>query len=372
MNGRVYDPCLARFLQVDNFVQNDRNTQNLNRYSYVLNNPLTFSDPSGELFVEMAIFAGVQLGADLIRSKGNMNIGEMGISVLKGAAQGALASFGADGGMGAWEALGNALLDQVPMPQASFGDGNFTLGISPSLSIGSNGMRVGINAVGTIRMANTSISLYANAGFNPSMSDLSGLLTESKYSLIHGFTVAQTFGTSTLAYSQTYFGGHSEQMLHTLAFSSVDSHGNTWGISTDNDLPYMDGFRTASLAISVTNRSGYTATAGFSLWTGIDNGLTEDGKSYDSELETPGPIRNGNAFGGLGYNGRTYLAGWNSEAIRAFIQNNWHDFMGWDPWFVPWNGGIMGGASPHFEKKEYDDQFYWHTHSNYLPTIYKR
>ncbi|MGC8825332.1 MAG: RHS repeat-associated core domain-containing protein, partial [Bacteroidales bacterium] len=39
MNGRVYDPRLGRFLSPDNNVQAPTNSQNLNRYSYCLNNP---------------------------------------------------------------------------------------------------------------------------------------------------------------------------------------------------------------------------------------------------------------------------------------------------------------------------------------------
>lgn len=49
MNGRLYDPVLHRFLSPDNFVQDPFNTQNYNRYAYVLNNPLMYTDPSGEL-----------------------------------------------------------------------------------------------------------------------------------------------------------------------------------------------------------------------------------------------------------------------------------------------------------------------------------
>ena len=48
MNGRLYDPVLHRFLQPDNFVQDPFNTQNFNRYGYVLNNPLLYIDPTGE------------------------------------------------------------------------------------------------------------------------------------------------------------------------------------------------------------------------------------------------------------------------------------------------------------------------------------
>jgi RHS repeat-associated protein len=47
MNGRVYDPELGRFLTADPFVQFPTNTQSYNRYSYVLNNPLAYTDPSG-------------------------------------------------------------------------------------------------------------------------------------------------------------------------------------------------------------------------------------------------------------------------------------------------------------------------------------
>ena len=47
MNGRLYDPVLGRFLQADPIIQAPHNAQSHNRYSYVLNNPLSFTDPSG-------------------------------------------------------------------------------------------------------------------------------------------------------------------------------------------------------------------------------------------------------------------------------------------------------------------------------------
>ncbi len=47
MNGRMYDPVLARFLSPDKLLQNPSNTQNYNGYSYVLNNPLKYTDLSG-------------------------------------------------------------------------------------------------------------------------------------------------------------------------------------------------------------------------------------------------------------------------------------------------------------------------------------
>ncbi|MFV0573154.1 MAG: RHS repeat-associated core domain-containing protein, partial [Xanthomarina gelatinilytica] len=50
MNGRMYDAKLGRFLSPDNFIQDPYNTQSFNRYGYVWNNPLSYNDPSGELF----------------------------------------------------------------------------------------------------------------------------------------------------------------------------------------------------------------------------------------------------------------------------------------------------------------------------------
>ena len=47
MNGRMYDPIAGQFLSPDPFLQNPYLTQNFNRYSYCLNNPLKYVDPSG-------------------------------------------------------------------------------------------------------------------------------------------------------------------------------------------------------------------------------------------------------------------------------------------------------------------------------------
>ena len=50
MNGRVYDPELGRFLSADPFVPGAAFTQAYNRYAYAINNPLSYTDPSGFFF----------------------------------------------------------------------------------------------------------------------------------------------------------------------------------------------------------------------------------------------------------------------------------------------------------------------------------
>ncbi len=47
MNGRVFDPNIARFISADPFIQDPATIGSYNRYAYTLNNPLKFVDPSG-------------------------------------------------------------------------------------------------------------------------------------------------------------------------------------------------------------------------------------------------------------------------------------------------------------------------------------
>lgn len=53
MNARVYDPALGRFISPDPYVQMPDFTQNFNRYSYGLNNPLRYTDPDGEFVLTL-------------------------------------------------------------------------------------------------------------------------------------------------------------------------------------------------------------------------------------------------------------------------------------------------------------------------------
>ncbi len=46
MNGRVYDYNVARFLSVDPFIHGT-GSQGITPYSYILNNPLAGTDPTG-------------------------------------------------------------------------------------------------------------------------------------------------------------------------------------------------------------------------------------------------------------------------------------------------------------------------------------
>jgi len=68
MGARMYDPELGRFISPDSIVPDFSNPQSLNRYAYVVNNPLKYRDPTGH-WPEWADFAAgvvTQFGRDML------------------------------------------------------------------------------------------------------------------------------------------------------------------------------------------------------------------------------------------------------------------------------------------------------------------
>lgn len=93
-NARMYEPILGRFISPDPFVQMPDNSQNFNRYTCCLNNPLRYTDESGERFLVDDIFAFIIGGAINLTSniiQGNIS-GDFGECFIKG-----FAAFGAGG-----------------------------------------------------------------------------------------------------------------------------------------------------------------------------------------------------------------------------------------------------------------------------------
>ncbi len=106
MNGRIYDPVLGSFLSPDNYVQMPDNSQNFNRYSYCLNNPLKYTDPSGNLFGlddAFVAFALFNMASSMMQASFNgENVWKAGaLSLLSSAASYGIGSaFGGPGNFG--------------------------------------------------------------------------------------------------------------------------------------------------------------------------------------------------------------------------------------------------------------------------------
>lgn len=99
MNGRVYDPLMAQFLSPDPYIQAPGSWMNYNRYAYCWNNPLIYTDPSGEfitslflgpvgVFIDAALWSGT---INVVSNWKNIdNFGEGLAAFGAGATQGAL------------------------------------------------------------------------------------------------------------------------------------------------------------------------------------------------------------------------------------------------------------------------------------------
>jgi RHS repeat-associated protein len=240
MNGRMYDPVVGRMLSPDNYVQDGTNTQSFNRYSYCWNNPLKYTDPTGDFLAIpfLAVGFAAEFSSNLIQ----------GLN---------------DPGGRAWAAVNNTMNSinnalQVPVYQndktkITVGLNPFNLGVSASAThkegdftfSGSAGF--GLGGPFLVSNANYSDGTYS-AGLNLSMVEGPGGL-ESRIGLGGGYG-----GFST---GFTRFGGHNSQWNWFVQYRKGDFH-----ISMTNDAPLSDKFRTAAGEIGVG-----PVSYGFNLYT---------------------------------------------------------------------------------------------------------
>jgi RHS repeat-associated protein len=112
MNARLYDPVLGMMLSPDNYIQDPSFTQNYNRYGYCFNNPLRYTDPSGNAVIADDIAAAVIGGVLNVASnwKHIDNFGEGAAYFGIGAAGGWVGLYTAGVVGGAVIAAGNSLM----------------------------------------------------------------------------------------------------------------------------------------------------------------------------------------------------------------------------------------------------------------------
>lgn len=155
MNGRMYDPVLGRFSSPDPYVQLADFSQNYNRYSYCLNNPMRFTDPNGELFVIDDLIIAAAIGAvinvGIQGMSGNINsAGDFFLAAGIGAFSGAIGSFAGQavaGALGTATTLGGSIANGALIGASGGLAGGFVGGTGNAWMNGANfgqGLKAGL------------------------------------------------------------------------------------------------------------------------------------------------------------------------------------------------------------------------------------
>lgn len=366
MNGRLYDPMLHRFLMPDNFVQDPYNTQNFNRYGYVLNNPLKYTDPSGEFFwvavgigaLIGAMTAGAAYVAHAIQT-GSWNWGQFGVSLLGGAIIGALTWGQLPASMSVGYVTAHVATGFIAglLPSANLSVGNWSFSVSPSIALG-NGLGAGASFLASFSDGHFSFSGGVGVTYYGNYSGLGISGAEFRKSLQatwddggKGLTLGTNFwsgsgGMKDLEQRTGLLG------LHSGDFRTTYENDGGFGIKNLGLGDRGDSFRTAALQLTWKVNRDVELAAGFSIFTGQPGKDVEDG-AYTQE--TPFPYRNGIVYGGINYKGRSFLGGWNSEGNQNFFQNGFHNLMGKFPLNL-----IFAEPTAHFPKYNYSSQGYFY------------
>ncbi len=73
-----HDPSIGKFIQADSIVPTPGNPQSLNRYAYVDNNPLRYTDPSGrfgdDMHADMTLEIAIEEGTDILTMMHGMDV----------------------------------------------------------------------------------------------------------------------------------------------------------------------------------------------------------------------------------------------------------------------------------------------------------
>ena len=185
MNGRIYDALLGRFLQADPFVED---STTLNRYTYVQNNPLSLTDPSGFFSFKKFFRTAVSI-ASTAYAPGILSpfIGKFGAIVSSGGLAGFVATGSVEGALvgaftaGVFHGIGqgfSALLADSALRGSFLGSDFSALGLTlKSVSHGLAGGVLssvqggkfvhGFSAAGVAQFASGGIDLIGGEGFSP-------------------------------------------------------------------------------------------------------------------------------------------------------------------------------------------------------------
>lgn len=163
MNARLYDPILGRFLSPDPYIQMPDWSQNLNRYTYAMNNPLVYIDEDGQFFW-FAVGAAAVIG-------GTINVLNNWDAITS-----------AGGWSGVWQGT------KYFMVGAAAGGVSAAVGIGAAVGFGS---MLGVTATG---LATASTGFVSGAISRAAAGAINGFLVDTSNSLIEGESLGTSFG----------------------------------------------------------------------------------------------------------------------------------------------------------------------------------
>ncbi|KAF2080632.1 FG-GAP-like repeat-containing protein [Flavobacterium sharifuzzamanii] len=325
MNGRLYDPKLHRFMQPDNYVQDPFNTQNFNRYGYCWNNPLVYTDQSGEFvwFVPL-IYAAINVGVDLVKNNGKMNIGQISMSAGMGAISGLTS--GATTVGGAFLGAGIGQLNKFMPSMTLYESSGFNLGISPMIGFGTSGFNVGASLNADAKIGDVALGASFGFGYNSGTSSLGESSGGSGFYNYGGY-LAYNDGHANygLGYSFNTFGGKTGQGVAAISILAGDF---TLRIDEDYLGDKGDRYRTGGMLATYKVNNDLTLAFGGSMMTGDafgedaigGNPYVLDGRGMHKNEIMP-QLRAGTMYGGVIYKGHASFYGHNNEKRLHSIQN---------------------------------------------------
>lgn len=327
MNGRIYDPLVGMMMSPDNYVQDNTRAVNYNRYAYAFNNPLKYTDPSGEIvFTAMALlipggqaFLPIAIQTDIGWITGGINSKANGGTFMEGALMGA--------------AIGavNGALSMISPIKIPIGEGGFGLSIAPQLAVGTDGLGIGTNATLGYDLGN---GFTAGVNFGGSYYASAAGTGASGWEGRIGYGIGYEGENFQTGIGSTYFfSGETSQQT-----GQIYAGGGKWKLTYENDtwapVPGLiacgcgsdeDKYRTAGLQLDITSGKLKGAKAGFKLFTGSSDGRVDPNQGPNGTfIEQGNRYRMGALYVGYG----NYRLGYNSERnVRAPIQNGFHNLM---------------------------------------------
>jgi RHS repeat-associated protein len=312
MNGRLYDPLLGRMLSPDNYTQGG--SQGYNRYTYAMNNPLKYTDPSGQTIQTALIGAGIGAIANVAIT------GLMGKPITWNTAlQGAIIGFSIGLGMpnlSTLGALGKAAIrivvgvanSYLPSLNIPLGAGT-SVSVSPAFAFGSQGLGLGANFTFNVETPAGSLSLsqgitgYAAHGvtgksFFEGRMGWRAAIGPKDFRVILG-------GTSFSDGNDTNSGPNTSAQRTGIAGIG----GRGWSVIYENDgAPFNRLGMVSKEKWSTTNSNGYTdghRTAAFTVTVGdfsLGMRIFTGNRDFKQDIDNPvpGTDNNGYPYGKVG------------------------------------------------------------------------